>query len=88
MAASSVSAHRFGDCSTCDGTWGVDAIGWRHIALIIWSLAMLPIAFSFYRMCQRNRIWYGAFELTIALGFFYFLLVGMIDAAKPMTNRA
>ena len=57
-----------------------------HTALAIWTLAVLPLAAALYRLRRRNRVWYGGFELTIAVGFFYFLLVG-IDSGwpKPMS---
>lgn len=59
--------------------------GWRHAALAAWALSLLPIAFSLYRMRHRSRLWYGGLELLIALTAFYFILLGIIEAAKPMT---
>jgi|SRR5579862_5191113 len=59
--------------------------GWRHAALTAWALSMLPIAFSLYRMRHRSRLWYGALELLISLTAFYFVLLGIIEVAKPMT---
>jgi hypothetical protein len=63
----------------------VDLVGMPHFALFIWTLAILPFAASFYRLRRRNRIIYGASELLIAVGFFYFLLMGMAFDAKPVT---
>ena len=62
-----------------------DLAGLRHLALLVWTLAILPFAVSFYRLRRRNRLVYGVLELIIAIGFFYFLLVGMAFADKPMT---
>jgi hypothetical protein len=59
--------------------------GWRHAALAAWTLSMLPIALSLYRMRHRSRLWYGSLELLIALTAFYFVLLGIIEVAKPMT---
>jgi hypothetical protein len=62
-----------------------DLAGFGHSALFIWTLSILPFAASLYRVRRRNRLIYGAFELLIAVFFFYFLLVGMTSVAKPMT---
>ena len=58
-------------------------LGMPHAALIIGTLAMLPIAVTFYRMRLRNRLWYGGFELAVALGFFYFLVANFYENEKP-----
>jgi hypothetical protein len=36
-------------------------------------------------MRHRSRLWYGGLELLIALAAFYFVLLGMVEVAKPMT---
>jgi hypothetical protein len=44
------------------------------LAVLLWAIAILPFAVLFYRLRRRNRFIYGAFELIIAVGFFYVLL--------------
>jgi uncharacterized protein with PQ loop repeat len=65
--------------------------GSRPIALAIWTLAVLPVTISLYRMRRRERIWYGCLEMAVAFGFFYFLLVGFDSevpiSAQLITNR-
>jgi hypothetical protein len=58
-------------------------LGVPHAALILATLAMLPVAVSFYRLRLRYRLWYGCFELAVALGFFYFLLVNFFASGRP-----
>lgn len=48
--------------------------------------AVLPIAASLYRLRCKNKVAYGSFELVVAIGFFYFLTLGIYkEAYQPLT---
>lgn len=62
--------------------------GLPHIAVAVCTFSMLAVAAGLYRLRSMNRLMYGLFELFIALGFFYFLVLGMLEAPRePMTMR-
>lgn len=60
--------------------------GDEHVAYALWTLAMIPIAFLFYRMRQRSKLIYGGFELVVAIGFFYFLVASFAESEKLMSD--
>ena len=66
------------------GEWMV-AAGAERVGLASWTAAMLCIAIIFYRMRQRNRLWYGGFELTVSLVAFYFGLTTFYESEAPAT---
>ena len=56
-----------------------------HLAIVLWSFALLAIGFSFYRLRTRGRLWYGGFELLFALTGSYFVLQNLYQNAAALT---
>lgn len=58
--------------------------GAPHIAIGLWCFAMLAIGLLFYRLRLRSRLWYGGFELLIALAASYFVLLNLYQHAAGL----
>ena len=56
-----------------------------HLAIALWSLALLALGVLFYRLRMRNRLWYGSFELLVALVASYFILLNLYQHAPRLT---
>jgi hypothetical protein len=56
-----------------------------HLAIVLWSFAVLALGVSFYRLRMRNRLWYGGFELLVALVASYFILLNLYQHALALT---
>jgi hypothetical protein len=56
-----------------------------HLAIASWSLALLTLGVLFYRLRIRNRLWYGGFELIVALAASYFILLNLYQHAPGLT---
>jgi len=54
-----------------------------HLAIALWSLALLAIGVALYRLRLRNRLWYGGFELVVALAASYFVLLNLYQHVAP-----
>lgn len=57
------------------------------LILFLWGLSTLPIACLLYWLRRSHRLYYGAFELLVAVGVLYFLLLGMVlgDQSKALS---
>jgi hypothetical protein len=56
-----------------------------HLAIVLWSFALLAIGFSFYRLRMRSRLWYGGFELLFAIVGSYFVFLNLYQNAGALT---
>src|SRR4051794_2511270 len=60
--------------------------GYTDTMFFLATAAVLPIAANLYRLRCKNKLAYGVFELVVAIGFFYFLALGMYNAPyQPLT---
>jgi hypothetical protein len=58
-----------------------------HLAIASWSLALLATGVSLYRLRLRNRLWYGSFELLVALAASYFVSLNLYQNAALLTEE-
>jgi hypothetical protein len=56
-----------------------------HVAVALWSLALLAIGVLLYRLRSRNRLWYGGLEFLVALAASYFVLLNLYQNAALIT---
>jgi hypothetical protein len=64
------------------GWWAVK-VGAVYEGLAICTVAMFVLAIVLYRLRQRNRIWYGGFELLVSLLAFYVGLLTFYESSTP-----
>jgi hypothetical protein len=51
--------------------------GAPHLAIALWTLALLTVGILLYRLRLRVRLWYGGLELVVSLAASYFVLFNL-----------
>jgi hypothetical protein len=60
--------------------------GYTDTTFVLATAAILPVAANLFRLRCRSKVAYGSFELLVAIGFFYFLALGMYkEAYQPLS---